>query len=70
MRKEEKQKAQEKRKDISLDAEFQGRARRDKKTFLSEQSKEVEENNRMGKIRDLFKKYSCKHGHNKGAVRT
>ena len=70
MRKEEKQKAQEKRKDISLDAEFQGRARRDKKTFLSEQSKEVEENNRMGKIRDLFKKYSCKDGHNKGAVRT
>ena len=39
-----------------LDAEFQRIARRGKKTFLSEQSKEIEENNRMGKIRDLFKK--------------
>ena len=39
-----------------LDAEFQRTARRDKKTFLSEQSKEIEENNRMGKIRDLFNK--------------
>ena len=36
--------------------EFQRRAKRDKKTFLNEQCKEVEENNRMGKIRDLFKK--------------
>ena len=50
--------------------EFQRIAKRDKKTFLNEQCKEVEENNRMGKIRDLFKKYSCKDGHNKGAVRT
>ena len=38
-----------------LNAEFQ-RARRDKKAFLSEQCKEMEENNRMGKSRDLFKK--------------
>ena len=38
-----------------LNAEFQRIARRDKKTFLSEQSKEIEVNNRMGKIRDLFK---------------
>ena len=36
--------------------EFQRIAKRDKKTFLNEQCKEVEENNRMGKIRDLFKK--------------
>ena len=53
-----------------MNAEFKRRARRDKKAFLSNQGKEIEENNRMGKIRDLFKKYSCKDGHNKGAVRT
>ena len=39
-----------------LNAEFQRIARRDKKAFLSEQYKEIEENNRMGKTRDLFKK--------------
>ena len=39
-----------------LNAEFQRIARRNKKTFLSEQRKEIEENNRMGKTRDLFKK--------------
>ena len=39
-----------------LNAEFQRRAKRDKKAFLSEKSKEIEENNRMGKTRDLFKK--------------
>ena len=39
-----------------LNAEFQRRARRDKKTFLSDQCKEIEENNRMGKTRDLVKK--------------
>ena len=39
-----------------LNAEFQGRARRDKKAFLSDQCKEIKENNRMGKTRDLFKK--------------
>ena len=39
-----------------MDAEFQRLARRDKKAFLSEQCKELEENNRMGKTRDLFKK--------------
>ena len=41
---------------IHLNAEFQGIARRDKKAFLSDQCKEIEENNRMGKTRDLFKK--------------
>ena len=39
-----------------LNAEFQRIARRDKKAFLSDQFKEIEENNRMGKTRDLFKK--------------
>ena len=39
-----------------MNAEFQGIARRDKKAFLSDQSKEIEENNRMGKSKDLFKK--------------
>ena len=40
----------------NLKAEFQRTARKDKKAFLSEQCKETEENNRMGKTRDLFKK--------------
>ena len=39
-----------------LNAEFQRIARNDKKAFFSDQCKEIEENNRMGKIRDLFKK--------------
>ena len=41
---------------IHLNAEFQRIARRDKKAFLSDQYKEIEENNSMGKTRDLFKK--------------
>ena len=39
-----------------MNAEFQRTARRDKKAFLSDQCKEIKENNRMGKTRDLFKK--------------
>ena len=39
-----------------MNAEFQRIARKDKKAFLSDQCKEIEENNRMGKTRDLFKK--------------
>ena len=39
-----------------MNAEFQKIARRDKKAFLSEQCKEIEENNSIGRIRDLFKK--------------
>ena len=39
-----------------LNAEFQRIARRDKKVFLSDQCKEIEENNRMGKTKDIFKK--------------
>ena len=46
----------EKERYIHLNAEFQKIARRDKKVFLSDQCKEIEENNRMGKTRDLFKK--------------
>ena len=46
----------EKERYIHLNAEFQKIARRDKKTFFSNQCKEIEESNRMGKIRDLFKK--------------
>ena len=47
---------QEKERYKHLNAEFQRIARRDKKALLSDQCKETEENNRMGKIRDLFKK--------------
>ena len=57
----------EKRKDVKgkgekerytlLNAEFQKIARREKKAFLSDQCKEIEENNRMGRTRDLFKKF-------------
>ena len=49
-------KKKNKRKDIHLNAEFQRIIRRDKKVFLSDQCKEIEEENRMGKTRDLFKK--------------
>ena len=58
---------------IHLNAEFQRIARRNNKASLSDQSKEIEENNRMGKTRDLVKKIkryqgsiSCKDGLNKG----
>ena len=46
----------------NLNAEFQRIARRDKKAFLRYQCKEIEENNKMGKIRDLFKKMRDKKG--------
>ena len=45
-----------------MNAEFQRIARRDKKAFLSYQSKDIEENNRMGKTRDLFKKIRDTNG--------
>ena len=63
----------EKKRYKHLNAEFQRIARIDKKTFLSDQCKEIEENNRMGKTRDLFKKIrdtkgniSCKDRLDKG----
>ena len=46
-----------------LNAEFQRIARRDKKAFLNEQCKEIEENNRMAKTRDLFKKIEIPREH-------
>ena len=56
-----------------MNAELQRIARRDKKAFCSDQCKEIEENNRMGKTRDLFKEirdtkgtFHCKDGHKKG----
>ena len=54
-RREAKDKGEKKRYN-HLNAEFQRIARREKKAFLSHQCKEIEENNRMGKTRDLFKK--------------
>ena len=52
----------EKKRYTHLNAEFQRIARRDKKAFLSDQCKEIEENNRMGKTRDFFKKMSDTKG--------
>ena len=62
----------EKERYIHLNAEFQRKARRDKKAVLNDQCKEIEENNRMGKMRSLQENQkhqgniSCKDGHNKG----
>ena len=56
-----------------LNAEFQRIVRRDKKAFLSNQCKKIEENNRMGKTRDLFKKIRDTKGifhANMGSIRT
>jgi len=63
----------EKERYTHLNAEFQRIAKRDKKAFFNDQCKEIEENNRIGKTRELFKKirdikgtFSCKDGLNKG----
>ena len=53
---------EEKERYTHLKAEFQRTARRDEKAFLSDQCKEIEENNRMGKTRDLFKKFGDTKG--------
>ena len=72
MKRREAKGKREKERYAHLNAEFQRIARREKKAFLSDQCKEIEENNRMGKTRDLFKKIRCqgnipcKDGHNKG----
>ena len=69
MKRNKRQKRKEKY--THLYAEFQRIARRDKKAFLSDQCKEIEDNNRMGKTRGLQENYryqgnmSCKDGHNK-----
>ena len=56
MKRREAKSKGEKERYKQLNAEFQRITRRDKKAFLSDQCKEIEENNRMGKTRDLFKK--------------
>ena len=56
MKRREAKSKGEKERYTHLNAEFQGIARRDKTAFLGDQCKEIEENNRMGKTRDLFKK--------------
>ena len=56
MKRREAKSKGEKERYMHLNAEFQRIARRDKKAFLSDQCKEIEGNNRMGKTRDLFKK--------------
>ena len=56
MKRRESKSKGEKERYSHLNAEFQRIARRDKKAFLSDQCKEIEENNRMGRTRDLFKK--------------
>ena len=56
MKRREEKGEGEKERYTHLNAEFQRIARRDKKDFASDQCKEIEENNRMGKTRDLFKK--------------
>ena len=61
--KEETLKAKKERKDTHLNAEFQRIARRDKKAFLNNQCKEIEENNRMGKTRDLSRKLEIPREH-------
>ena len=73
-RREEKSKGKKERY-IHLTIQFQRIARRDKEAFLSNQCKEIEENNRKGKTGDLFKKIrdtkgniSCKDGLNKGQI--
>ena len=73
MKRREAKSKREKERYTHLKAEFQRIARRDKKAFLRDQCKEIEENNRMGKTRTLFKKirdtkgtFHEKDGHNKG----
>ena len=56
MKRREAKSKEEKERYTHLNAEFQRIPRRDKKAFLSDQCKEIEENNRIGKTRDLFKK--------------
>ena len=62
MKRREVKSKREKERYTHFNAEFQRIARRDKKAFLSDQCKEIEENNRMGKTRDLFKKIRATKG--------
>ena len=69
MKRREAKSKGEKERYTHLNAEFQRIARRDKKAFLSDQCKEIEENNRMGKIRDLFKKIRDTKGTKMGSIK-
>ena len=60
---EKKRSKTQRRKGKHLNAEFQRIVRRDKKAFISDECKEIEEKNRMGKTRDLFKKIRDTKGH-------
>ena len=62
MKRREAKSKGEKERHTHLNVEFQRIARRDKKAFLSDQCKEIEENNRMGRTRDLFKKIRANSG--------
>ena len=73
MKRREAKSKEEKERYAHLNAEFQRITRRDKKAFLSNQCKEIEENDRMGKTRELLKEtgdtkgtFRAKDGHNKG----
>ena len=68
MKREAKSKG-EKERYTHLNAEFQRIARRDKKDFLRDQCKEIEENNRMGKTRDLFRKIRDTKGTKMGSIK-
>ena len=73
MKRREVKSKEEKERYTCLNAEFQRIAKRDKKAFLGDQCKEIEENNTMGKTRDLFKKIRDTKGtfHAKmGSIRT
>ena len=63
MKKREAKSKGEKERYTHFNAEFQTIARRDKKAFLSDECKEIEENNRMGKTRDLFRKSEIPREH-------
>ena len=63
MKRREAKSRGEKERYTHLNAEFQRIVRRDEKAFLSDQCKEIEENNRMGKTRDLFKKIKVQREH-------
>ena len=70
MKRREAKSKGEKERYTHLKAEFQRIVRKDKKAFLSDQSKEIEENNRMGKTRDLFKKIRDTKGKFHAKMRT
>ena len=69
VKRRERKSSGEKERNTHLNAEFQRIARRDKKVFLSDQCKEIEENNRIGKTRDLFKTIRDKFHATMGSIK-